>query len=75
MSRDIAQVAVARALAIVAAAIALALLSVRIQRTGPEQVVYSNLCGPTASDLCYKPVLNGGVDFADRTNVFSAFVP
>ena len=44
----------------VAAAVVLTLLSVRIQRTGPEQVVYSNLCGPTTSDLCYKPVLNGG---------------
>ena len=45
-------------------AIGLTLLSVRIQRTGPEQVVYSNLCGPTASDLCYKPVLKGGFPVA-----------
>jgi hypothetical protein len=36
------------------------LLSVRVQRTGPEQVVYSNLCGPAMDQLCYKPVLNGG---------------
>jgi hypothetical protein len=45
-------------------ATALALISVRVQRTGPEQVVYSNLCGPTTSDLCYKPVLKGGFPFA-----------
>ena len=45
-------------------AIALALLSVRVQRAGPERVVYSNLCGPTASDLCYKPVLKGGFPVA-----------
>jgi hypothetical protein len=42
----------------------LALLSVRVQRVGPEQVVYSNLCGPATSDLCYKPVLKGGFPFA-----------
>lgn len=41
-------------------AIVLALFSVRVERRGPEQVVYSNLCGPTTSDLCYKPVLKGG---------------
>ena len=45
-------------------AIAIALFSVYIQRTGPEEVVYSNLCGPTTSDLCYKPVLNGGFPVA-----------
>jgi hypothetical protein len=38
----------------------LALLSVNVQRKGPEQVVYSNLCGPATDQLCYKPVLNGG---------------
>ena len=41
-------------------AIALALLSVGIQRRGPEQVVYGNVCGPTGADLCYRPVLKGG---------------
>ena len=46
------------------AAIALAVLSVYIQRTGPEQVVYSNLCGPTTSELCYKSVLKGGFPVA-----------
>jgi hypothetical protein len=46
------------------AATAVALLTVRIQRTGPEQVVYSNLCGPTGDDLCYKPVLKGGFPVA-----------
>ena len=29
----------------------------------------------TQGSTAAKPVLNGGVDFADRTNVFSAFVP
>jgi hypothetical protein len=47
-----------------ALAIGLALLSVRIQRHGPEQVVYSNLCGPAASDLCYRPALKGGFPVA-----------
>ena len=45
-------------------AIVLALLSLHIERVGPEQVVYSNLCGPTASELCYKPVLKGGFPVA-----------
>ena len=43
---------------------ALTLFSVRVQRTGPEQVVYSNLCGPNTSDLCYRPVLKGGLPIA-----------
>jgi hypothetical protein len=50
----------------------LALLSVFIERTGPERVVYSNLCGPSHSELCYKPVLKGGFPFAylyDRPGV------
>jgi hypothetical protein len=45
-------------------AVALTLASVRIQRRGPEQVVFSNLCGPTASDLCYRPALKGGFPVA-----------
>jgi hypothetical protein len=53
----------AAAMAVVAA-IVLALLSVRIERTGPQQVAYSNLCGPTMSDLCYRPVLKGGFPIA-----------
>jgi hypothetical protein len=51
------------ALALVLAT-ALAVLSGWIHRVGPEQVVYSNLCGPTSSDLCYKPVLKGGFPVA-----------
>ena len=35
-----------------------------VQRKGPEEVVYSNLCGPTMSDLCYKKVLKGGFPIA-----------
>lgn len=55
---------VAPAILTLVAATALALLSMRVQRTGPEQVVYSNLCGPTNDDLCYKPVLKGGFPVA-----------
>ena len=46
------------------AAIMLALLSVHVERIGPELVVYGNLCGPSHSDFCYKPVLKGGFPVA-----------
>lgn len=46
------------------AAVLLALLSMRVQRRGPEEVAYGNLCGPTMSDLCYKPALKGGFPIA-----------
>ncbi|MEW6022142.1 MAG: hypothetical protein AB1807_08385 [Pseudomonadota bacterium] len=42
------------------AAILLAVLSVSIERIGPEPVEYGNMCGPGASDPCYKPALKGG---------------
>lgn len=45
-------------------AIALALTSSWIERVGPEQVQYGNLCGPTSSDPCYEPVLNVGFPVA-----------
>jgi len=45
-------------------AIALALLSVRVERVGPELIAYGNLCGPNAADPCYKPVLKGGFPVA-----------
>lgn len=45
-------------------AITTALLSVYVERIGPELVVYGNLCGPSGSDFCYKPVLKGGFPFA-----------
>jgi len=41
-------------------AITLALLSVYVERIGPELAVYGNLCGPSGSDFCYKPLLKGG---------------
>ena len=41
-------------------AITLAFLSVHVERIGPELAVYGNLCGPSGSDFCYKPVLKGG---------------
>ena len=45
-------------------AIALSLLSVRLQRIGPELAAYGNLCGPSHFDPCLEPVLNGGFPFA-----------
>jgi len=42
----------------------LAILSVLVERTGPELEEYGNLCGPTSNDPCYKPVLKGGFPFA-----------
>jgi hypothetical protein len=41
-------------------AIALALLSVQVERIGPELVQYGNLCGPGGSDPCLQPVLKAG---------------
>jgi hypothetical protein len=38
----------------------LALLSVHIERIGPDLVEYGNLCGPHADGPCYRPVLKGG---------------
>lgn len=43
---------------------ALALLSVLIERTGPELLSYGNMCGPTAGDPCYQPALKGGFPLA-----------
>lgn len=45
-------------------AITSALLSVYVERIGPEQVIYGNLCGPSGFDFCYKPALKGGFPFA-----------
>lgn len=45
-------------------AIMLTLLSAYVERIGPEQAVYGNLCGPSSSDFCYKPVLKGGFPIA-----------
>lgn len=42
----------------------LALLSVNVQRTGPEVVEYGNMCGPNSSDPCYEPELKGGFPIA-----------
>jgi hypothetical protein len=38
----------------------LALLSSLIQRFGPEELPYGNLCSGTGNELCMEPVLNGG---------------
>jgi len=45
-------------------AVTLAILSVQLERIGPELVVYGNMCGPNGSDFCYKPVLKGGFPVA-----------
>jgi hypothetical protein len=45
-------------------AITLALLSVFVERVGPQLAEYGNLCGPNAADPCYKPVLKGGFPVA-----------
>jgi hypothetical protein len=46
------------------AAILLTLASVNVERVGPEQAAYGNLCGPHTNDLCFEPVLKGGFPFA-----------
>lgn len=38
-------------------------MSAYIERVGPEVASYGNLCGPSGSDFCYKPVLKGGFPF------------
>ena len=53
-----------RAALVLIAAITLTLISVYVERIGPEQVQYGNLCGSAASDPCYQPVLKSGVPFA-----------
>jgi hypothetical protein len=45
-------------------AITLALLSVYVERVGPELAQYGNLCGPRADVPCYKPALKGGFPVA-----------
>ena len=41
-------------------ALALTLLSSLVQRKGPEQASYGNLCGLNSDQDCLEPVLNGG---------------
>jgi len=40
-------------------AITLALLSVYVERLGPELAEYGNLCGPNAAGPCYRSVVKG----------------
>jgi hypothetical protein len=42
---------------------ALTLVSVLVEQTGPELVQQGNLCGPSKSEPCYRPVLKGGFPF------------
>lgn len=45
-------------------AVTLTLLSVLIERNGPELAVYGNMCGPKHDQLCYEPVLKSGFPMA-----------
>ncbi len=45
-------------------AVTLTLLSVSVERKGPELAPYGNLCGPRHHDLCYEPQLKGGFPIA-----------
>lgn len=45
-------------------AITLALMSAYVERVGPDMTSYGNMCRPTGSDQCYKPVLKGGFPFS-----------
>ncbi|MDN4037555.1 hypothetical protein [Massilia sp. YIM B02443] len=49
-----------RMVLVLIAAITLTLLSVRIERIGPDLIQYGNVCGPAGMDPCYKPALKGG---------------
>jgi hypothetical protein len=46
------------------AALTLALVSVEVERVGPELLEYGNLCGAAHIDPCYEPALKGGFPFA-----------
>lgn len=45
-------------------AIALTAASSIVEHLGPEQISYGNLCGPTGTGECLKPVLAGGFPMA-----------
>jgi hypothetical protein len=42
----------------------LSVMSVFVQRTGPESAPYGNRCGPSSNDPCLEPVLKGGFPVA-----------
>jgi hypothetical protein len=44
-------------------ALAVTLLSLLIEREGPELASYGNLCGPSSNQACREPVLNAGFPF------------
>jgi hypothetical protein len=53
-----------RIVGLTALAVLLSLLSVHVERSGPEQAPYGNLCGATADQQCLEPVLKGGFPIA-----------
>jgi hypothetical protein len=56
-------------------AVALALGSVGVQRSGPEQAVVANVCGASFNEACHEAVRNGGFPLAFVFNVPSISVP
>lgn len=60
---------VAPALAAVMLGNALALLSVSIERKGPELMSYGNMCGPNFSGECSEPALKGGFPLTYLTDM------
>lgn len=62
-------------LVLAAVAIGVALLSVNLERIGPELGEAGNLCGPNQDEWCYVPVVNGGWPLAYLFDSPSVSVP
>lgn len=63
---------IATLLLVLVLAVLLSLGSLAVQRHGPEQVAYGNLCGARGDSPCLRPVLKGGFPVAylvDRPGV------
>lgn len=56
-------------------AVALALGSVGVQRSGPQEVVVANVCGVSANEPCYQSVRNGGFPLGFVFDVPTVSVP
>jgi hypothetical protein len=55
---------VARFAALLLVSACVTLMSVGIERRGPELAQYGNLCGPTSDQPCMQPALKGGFPMA-----------
>ena len=51
-------------IALIIVSACLALLSVKIERRGPELVQFSDMCGPRSDQPCLRPSLKGGYPMA-----------